>query len=65
MTSKDIIGYEGSFVYYTEKPDGKLNSRKLMDVSYKEVTLMGAGIDLKTGFWSCDRDDQGKKRISE
>ena len=45
---KDIIGYEGSFVYNTEKPDG--TPRKLMDVSYMKSLGWEAGIDLKTGL---------------
>ena len=44
----DIIGYEGSFVYNTEKPDG--TPRKLMDVSYMKSLGWEAGIDLKTGL---------------
>ncbi|MBL0119991.1 MAG: GDP-L-fucose synthase [Saprospiraceae bacterium] len=44
----DIIGYEGSFVYNTEKPDG--TPRKLMDVSYMKSLGWEAGIDLKIGL---------------
>ena len=44
----DIIGYEGSFVYNTEKPDG--TPRKLMDMSYMKSLGWEAGIDLKTGL---------------
>nr|WP_287420945.1 NAD-dependent epimerase/dehydratase family protein [Candidatus Brachybacter algidus] len=59
----DIIGYEGSFVYNTEKPDG--TPRKLMDVSYMKSLGWEAGIDLKTGLGQVIETIKGKDIGSE
>ena len=56
---KDIIGYEGSFVYNTEKPDG--TPRKLMDVSYMKSLGWEARIDLKTGLSQVIETIRGKE----
>lgn len=55
----DIIGYEGSFVYNTEKPDG--TPRKLMDVSYMKSLGWEAGIDLKIGLGQVIETIKGKE----
>jgi GDP-L-fucose synthase len=55
----DIIGYEGSFVYNTEKPDG--TPRKLMDVSYMKSLGWEASIDLKTGLGQVIETIRGKE----
>lgn len=45
---KEIVGYEGSLVFDTSKPDG--TPRKLMDVSKLNGLGWKATTDLKTGI---------------
>lgn len=56
---KDILGYQGSFVYNTEKPDG--TPRKLMDVSYMKSLGWEAAIDLRTGLSQVIETIMGKE----
>lgn len=56
---KDILDYQGSFVYNTEKPDG--TPRKLMDVSYMKSLGWEAAIDLRSGLEQVIETIRGKE----
>lgn len=47
-TIKDVIGYEGSFVFNTSKPDGTM--RKLLDVSKLSALGWHGQVGLREGI---------------
>ena len=45
---KDIVGFEGGLVFYSDKPDGTM--RKLMDSEQLNNLGWKSNIDLKSGI---------------